>query len=138
MEFESYRRERPTINLSAMIDVVFILVIFIVLAASFHRLREIEVNLPHAESGAKPSPEALLVTIPPRGAFRIQGEVVERDQLLSRLTVLRREFESVVLLADEQVPLARAVRVLGDARTAGFTSLSIATKETASDGSQSP
>ena len=59
MEFDLPRRQVPTINLSALIDIAFILVIFIVLAANFQRIQNVDVKLPRADAEARADPHAL-------------------------------------------------------------------------------
>lgn len=129
MKFASFKREQPSINLSALIDIVFILVIFVVLAANFQRIRGIDVDLPEADATNPSDSEALVVSIPKEGAIEIQGEKVEDDEVQEKLRVLREAFDGIVLMADGDTALSRAVRVLGDARAVGFESVSIASKE---------
>lgn len=129
MEFESARRVQPQINLSALIDIVFILVIFVVLAANFQRLRGIEVDLPNAAASSDAPTEALVVSIERSGAIDIQGEKVPPAEVQGRLRALREGFDGLVIRADGGVALEVAVRVLSDARLAGFDGVSIATKE---------
>ncbi len=129
MEFESFKRERPEINLSALIDIVFILVIFVVLAANFQRIRGIDVNLPEAEATAMADDKALALTVPKSGPILIDGEPVEEAAVKQRLTELRKKYKTAVLLADGDVALARAVKLLSFAQNIGYQGVSIATQE---------
>lgn len=128
MKFESYRRETPNINLSALIDVVFILVIFVVLAASFERMRGVEVDLSDAEAPPMPTQRALTVTVLRTGAIRIGQEAIRQPDLPTKLADLRRAHSALVLYADGAVALERAVEILANAREAGFTRLTIASE----------
>ncbi len=132
MEFNSFKRESPTINLSALIDIVFILVIFIVIAANFQRIKDVQVNLPEADATGAADESALVVTVPESGDIRINSQAVADDQVKATLTQLRTEFKTVMLVADKDVALQRAVKVLTEARAAGFEAVSIATKPIAS------
>lgn len=129
MEFPSYRREAPTINLSALIDIIFILVIFVVLAANFDRMRELELNLPSARGTGEADAKALVVTVPRDGPLKVGDEDVDDPALPQRLRSLRETHESLVIAADGSVALERAVLVLGEASAAGFTAVSIATEK---------
>lgn len=129
MQFESYRRPTPTINLSALIDVVFILVIFIVLAANFDRIRDLELTLPSANASGSAPPEALTVSIPVEGPISLGGEPVAEEEIRDRLSALRPEHDALLLRADGSIALERAVWVLGEASAAGFENVSIATQE---------
>lgn len=128
IEFESRRRETPVLNLSALIDIAFILVIFIVLGATFQRVRSVDVELPSADAKAEPSGEALVITVPPEGPVRFGDRPVELADVRAALQEARAEHTSVVLLADRQADVQRAVQILADAQQAGFESVSLATQ----------
>jgi biopolymer transport protein ExbD len=129
LQFHTARRESPTINLSALIDIIFILVIFVVLVANFDRLRDIDVTLPSATATGESDARALVVTIRPEGPLQLDDEEVEEAALGGRLRELRDRHEALLVVADGQVALERAVKVLGEASAAGFTAVSIATRE---------
>lgn len=126
-ELEPRRRPAPDINLTALMDIAFILVIFIVLAASFQRVRSLDVDLPRADASAVPPDEALVVRIPGEGPLEIAGARVPIEDVKAAFAEARGTHGSVVLMADRDAPVERAVRVLGDAQAAGFQSVSIAT-----------
>lgn len=134
MEFDSFQRPQPTINVSALLDVVFILLIFVVLAANFDRLRELEVQLPGSESTAQIQQEALVLTIPLEGPMLLDGQPVVEEDLRARLEALRADYEVLLLASDAKVELERAVRIFDQASVAGFESISIATGPAEAEG----
>jgi biopolymer transport protein ExbD len=127
--FESYQRRSPTLNLSALIDVVFILVIFVVLAANFQRIREVEVDLPTARTTSQASDEALTLVIGSGLGYVVNGVDVTAEGLGEHLQGLRDEHQALLILSDKEIPFERAVFVLGEAAAAGFEHVSIAAKE---------
>ncbi len=129
MGFDDVRRQPPSLNLSALIDVVFILLIFVVLAANFDRIRSQDIQLPAAKASGEASGEALSLTITADGTIRLDGERLEESGLGERLRALRGERDTLLLLVDASVPFERASVVLGEASAAGFENLSIATRE---------
>lgn len=133
MEFETRYRTAPAINLTALIDCIFILVIFIVLGANFHRIQTLEVSIPEAESPHKAGTESLVITIPVTGALDIEGQKVEPEALREVLQSLAFRFKIVLLVADRAAPVQRVVRILSDAQAAGFASISIATQNPQED-----
>lgn len=135
MELESRRQEAPSINLSALIDIVFILVIFVVLAANFQRLKGIEVDLPEAAATSTLEDKALTITVPRKGPIQLDDVPVEADRLRAELQHRRLSHESIILKSDGAADFERAVQVLAEARAAGFESVSIATVETAEGAS---
>lgn len=129
MQFESFRREQPRINMSALIDVVFILLIFVVLAANFDRIREMSISLPTAEQALEASPDALVLTVPADGAMTLGEEIVEFESLPRALANKSEQFDVLVLVGDGAVDLDRIVKVFDEAAAAGFESVSIAARE---------
>lgn len=129
MKFETRHRPTPVINLAALIDVVFILVIFIVLGANFHRIQVLDVSIPEAESSSEADYESLVITIPVAGAIDVHGEKVELKDLRKKLLSMVSRFENVLLVADQSVSVQRVVQILSEAQAVGFTSVSIATLE---------
>ena len=129
MQFESFKRETPTINLSALIDVVFILLIFVVLAANFDRIRELQVVLPTAEAASEARPEALVLTGPVEGPMLLNEVPVAEDALLGELTRFAEDYDVLLLVGDGGVDLERTVSIFDDATKAGFESVSIATRQ---------
>lgn len=120
-------RRRPVApNLSALIDVVFILVIFIVLGASFQRVRAVGVKLPATEATATPAREQLTVTLRPEGRVEVRDEPLPMSALQAALTMARPRHDAVLVVADRDTALARVVAVLDAARAAGFTAVSVA------------
>ncbi len=138
MRLETSRRQVPTINVSALVDVVFTLLIFLLLAATFTRVDRLDVALPHAEASGSADPAALLVVVPAKGPITVADVETGDGELTEVLTAHRRESESLLLVADGEVALQRAVTVLDAASKAGFSAVSIATapkgKESVEDG----
>ena len=130
MEFETRQRVTPNINLSALIDVAFILVIFIVLIANFNRIAELEVALPESDVQGEVDPKALMISIPVQGPVTIQDKAIPLEQVRAELSRLQVRFDKVLLMADQDASVQRAVQILSDAQAIGFKSVSIATETT--------
>jgi biopolymer transport protein ExbD len=129
MEFETRRRTAPNINLAALVDVVFILVIFIVLGANFHRIQTLDVSIPVAESSGQADTSSLVITIPASGQLDLLGKKIDLGDIKNELRTKVADFESVLLIADQSAPVQRVVQILSDTQMAGFVSVSIATQE---------
>jgi len=128
IEFEKPRRTTPELNLSALIDITFILVIFIVLAATFSRVRVLDVDLPAASAQNTANDEVLVVTVPEQGPLRFGEENVEFAALGEALRARRATHRDVLLVADRKAAIERAVLVMSEAQQAGFASVAIATQ----------
>ena len=119
-------RRRPLISLTPLIDVVFILLVFFMLASSFLDWRSIDLNAP-AQAAAGPALEgALLVEIHP-DRLLLSGEVVSLDLLTSRIAerVEAKPDQRVVVKSAAGVPLQNAVNVLDRLTEAGVAQLSL-------------
>lgn len=129
MEFDTPKRDTPSINLSALIDIAFILVIFVVLAANFQRIRNIDVNLPTSTAAKSADPKALVIGVPPNGALRVDGKATSLRELARALQPLKSRYTSVLIVADKTASVQRAITVLGQVQAAGFKAASIATQK---------
>ncbi len=131
MQFDSFQRETPTINVSALIDVVFILLIFVVLAANFDRIREMNVTLPTAHETSQPADQSAVLTLPVDEPMKLDGNEVSEEDLPAQLEIRAREVDTLVIVGDGRVDLNRTVQLFDRAAAAGFESVSIATREAA-------
>ena len=119
-------RRRPLISLTPLIDVVFILLVFFMLASSFLDWRSIDLNAP-AQAAAGPAMEgALLVEIRSDGLL-LSGEPVSLDVLTARIAerVAAKPGQRVVVKSAAGVPLQDAVNVLDRLTEAGVAQLSL-------------
>lgn len=130
--FEQPQRKKPSVGVTPLIDVIFILLIFVVLAANFDRIRAMKVNLPESSSQYKPQKKALVVSITARGQIHIDHQPIPSEKLLSRLQQFRKQHEVLLLQGDSQSHLKTTVKVLDAASHAGFLSVSIATQRASS------
>lgn len=80
--------EELVLNLTPLIDVVFLLLIFFMVTTTFlDPEREIEVELPVAESSGtpQPTPDEIVVNVTEDGRLIVAGETLTRDELLGVL-----------------------------------------------------
>ncbi len=129
--FGRQRREIAWPNLTPMIDVVFLLVVFFMLTAAFvKRPGALDVRLPVASAPARAlEPTDLVVSLAASGALEVDGVEVAHDTLGPYLSkrATGAEASRVVLRADGEVRHAEVVRVLDTVRAEGIRSIAIAT-----------
>jgi len=132
MRFRSERRAEPAFNLTPLIDILFIVLIFLVLTTTFREVSTLPVTLPAAASSdpdARPVPGLITISIAEDGSLAFQGERVTLPQLVARLaTIERPELATVRLRADEAVSHGRVVQVLDALRRREINQLSIETR----------
>ena len=131
MEFDCIKRGVPRINLTPLMDVAFILVIFIVLVANFQRVSQVKVSLPKASDAASADPTSLVVVVRQSDPIDIAGETFAFQQLREGLLQKKGKYTSVLPMADGDVNVQRTIDVLSAAQAVGFASVGIATKTVA-------
>jgi biopolymer transport protein ExbD len=128
MRLVSLRRQSPAINLSALVDVLFILIIFVMLAAEFDRTGAVDIDLPAADAPAAVG-DAVRLVVPADGPARLRGRPIDDDALAPALEAARGGRPTLLIVADGDLPLRRATRLIDAGRRAGFTEVSIAARE---------
>lgn len=94
MHIDSDEAEEVAMNLAPMIDVVFLLLIFFMVATTFiEREKELAVDLPQAQSGEEPSknPELVIINILEDGTVKVDSLVLDVQALLSYLERVARK-----------------------------------------------
>ena len=134
MKFKQVRRELPALNLTPLIDIVFLLLIFFMVTTSFSRETRLLVSLPEASGSAENATESIEVLVDKEGGYAINGRRLVNAEVDSLVRGL--ELESggdvsllVVLVADAEVQHQSVVTAMEAIWRAGFASLSIATRE---------
>jgi biopolymer transport protein ExbD len=130
MPLKTHRDEQPTLNLTPMVDIVFLLVIFFMVGTKFAEAeRNVDVKLPQVESSNAPTtpPKRHIVTVAEDGAVLWDGKAVTIQQLRGQLRQTRDEEGEVrvVLRADAESPYGNVARVLNACRDEGVDELGI-------------
>ncbi|MDY6828604.1 MAG: biopolymer transporter ExbD [Pseudomonadota bacterium] len=123
--------EETAIDLTPMLDVVFIMLIFFVVTTSFVKESGIEINRPVAQTSERVETGNLLIAITPQGEIWLAGEPVALEAVRSQVERLRTERPegSVIIQGDTGAPIGLLVKVMDQVRLAGVTRLAIAAHE---------
>ena len=127
--------ERVDINLTPLIDVVFLLLIFFMVSTTFDRHAKLKVDLPEASAKAtQQQDEPVVLSIDAKGNYFINDRQVVNTRLETLKTALQKTVAdnkdvSLVLRADAKTPHQSVVRAMDAASQLGLTRLSIATVE---------
>jgi biopolymer transport protein ExbD len=124
------RAASPNVNLAPLMDLVFILLIFFVVTATFTRNTGIRVNRPQATWTDSLDPLSLRVAITAGGAVYVEGRRVDLAALRDRVgTLVKKDPDtSVILIADRELAAGRLVEVMDAARIAGAKNVAVATR----------
>jgi len=120
--------EDSEINVTSMLDVVFILLIFFIVTASFVKEAGIDINRPSAITAVKKERTSILVAITEDGQIWIDKRVVDPRAVRANIERLHAENPQggVVIQADKDSKNGLLVEVMDAVQLAGVTDLSIA------------
>lgn len=130
------RNKEVGINMSPLIDLVFLLLIFFMVTTSFVRETGIDVQRPSASSATLTENGNILVAVSPEGAIHFDGRQIDIRSLRSHITRALSENPegSVVIVADKVSYTGKVIQVMDQCRLAGAKRVSIAaTKKSGSD-----
>ena len=134
-----YREKKDSIqdiNISPLIDMVFILLIFFMVSTTFVKDMKLDLNRPAASSSSTASTKAIRLYIDNLGEIYLDGEPVRVWVVQSRIRDLMDSStaKSVLVVTDDGVPAGRLVEVIDQARLAGATDVGVATVQEAGAG----
>ncbi|HEY9033653.1 MAG TPA: biopolymer transporter ExbD [Pseudomonadales bacterium] len=120
--------EEGDIDITPMLDVVFIMLIFFIVTASFVKESGIEVNKPEASTAQAKPRASILVAITETGEIWINKRKVEESQVRANIERLHAENPqgAVVIQADQEARTKTLVAVMDAARQAGVMDVSLA------------
>ena len=127
-------RTQPEVNLTSLIDVVLLLLIFFMVSTSFVKQSQIKISLPQADSSSvvEEPAEQIDITISSTGTFLVNG----RELINNRAATIRNALQKVsdgnnrlpmTISADANAKHQHVVTAMDVAGRLGFTQISIAT-----------
>lgn len=133
MPLKTHIDETPTLNLTPMIDIVFLLIIFFMVGTKFTELeRKIGLEVPAVNDvGAlTAAPERKVVNIYRDGRIILDREELSIEQLQATLSAARGEYEDlgVLVRGDAEIPFQNVASVLNACRTAGINEMGISVR----------
>ncbi len=127
-------RQAVDIDLTPLIDVVFLLLIFFMVSTTFDRDSELSIELPSASAEArKRQPDSIDVAIDAQGRFYVNGRQLLNTQSKTVRQALKsaagdKESPPIIINADAKTPYQAVVQVMDVARKLGFVRLTFATR----------
>jgi len=120
--------EDNELNLTPMLDVVFILLIFFIVTTSFVKETGIDVNRPSATTAEKKSQGNILIAINANGDIWIDNREIDIRAVRANIQVLKASYpqSSVIIQSDQDASTGKLVRVMDQVRLAGVQNISIA------------
>ena len=134
MKLQHHIKEDPTVDLTSLIDVVFLLLIFFMVSTTFERQAILEVNLPEASAveDLAEIPDSLELVIDANGQIYLNDQrLVDSEERTIRAAMEQAAGDNrdipLILRADRLTPHHHVVTAMDVAAQMGFSNLSIAT-----------
>ncbi len=123
--------DEADINLTPMLDVVFIMLIFFIVTATFIKQAGINVNRPDALTAEQKPTVSMLIAISPNGEIWIDKKRVDPAAVRAHIEKLHAENPKggLVVQADKQSKNEQLMAVLSAARAAGLREVAISTEK---------
>ena len=133
MRLRARPEQKSELDISPLIDMVFILLIFFMVSTTFVKDMKIDIERPGAGSAERASSKALRVNIDSSSNIYIDGNPVRPWMVQSRV----RDFldssggGQVLVITDRRVPADRLIEVVDQCRLAGAADVGVATEKEA-------
>ncbi|WP_339900406.1 biopolymer transporter ExbD [uncultured Gilvimarinus sp.] len=139
MQFRRQPREEDSINLTPLIDVVFLLLIFFMVSTTFTKETHLEIDLPEAVGEAATSAEdPLEIIINAAGEYAVNGQSLVNNKAATLRSALSEMGQgdtsrALIITADANAPHQFVVRAMDSAGQLGFANMSITTRHPESE-----
>jgi len=136
MRFRERTDTEQRVDISPLIDMVFILLIFFMVSTTFVKDMKLDLNRPAASTATTASTKAIRIYIDNAGDVYLDGQPVRVWVIQSRVRDLlaASTSQSVLVVTDDQVPAGRLVEVVDQTRRAGAQDVGVATVAEAGAG----
>lgn len=134
MQFKRQSKNEETINLTPLIDVVFLLLIFFMVSTTFTKETHLKLDLPEAQGDPQPKmADKIEVIIDASGSYSVNGEALVNSKIKTLMTAIERLGQGntqlpFVITADAKVPYESVVAVMDAAGRMGYVNLSMTTR----------
>lgn len=123
-------RRRPFINITSLVDVMFILLLFLMVSTTFRQQMGIDISVPEARTGSEQAAQPREIAVTRQGEYYLgDAKVDEAGLRQGLLELLKKDPEtSLVLRADQSADFGRVVKAIDIAREVGGSRLIIPTR----------
>lgn len=134
MQFRRQKREEDGINITPLIDVVFLLLIFFMVSTTFTKETHLKIALPEAVGDVQQEvPESVEVLIDAQGNYAVNGQALANNQAVTLMTAIQEvgggdTKQPFIITADANSSHRSVVTAMDVAGQLGYINLSITTK----------
>lgn len=129
MRFRPRKQSIDNIDVSPLIDMVFILLIFFMVTTTFVKDMKLDLNRPSAASASKASSKVIRVYIDNTNEIYIDNQPVKLWAVQSKLRDLLRvnSEKAVLVISDTSIPVERLIDVVDECRMSGAQDVAVST-----------
>ena len=130
-EYDKHNYKKLTLNLTSLIDVLFLLIIFFAVSTQFKEIPALDLDLPEAGSSEAQPQTSQEIWVDADGSIYIGSNLISTDSLSSIFfsLALKDSTGVIVLKADEKAPYGILIKIMDEAQLNGFQNLILATDE---------
>jgi biopolymer transport protein ExbD len=130
MQLRDKPRKKVFINITSLIDVIFMMLLFFMITSTFLEQPGIKLELPTAQTSANTEPQEYVLTVDKKGELFLNRQAVALDGLEAeiRKALPKMKDGALVLKADQEITHGLVVRVMDLAKRGGVKKLIIGTK----------
>jgi len=130
MQLQNRPRRKAFINITSLIDVIFMLLLFFMITSTFLEQPGIKLELPTAKTSANSEPREVVLTIDKKGELFLNRQPLALTELEAEIRKILPQMKdsALVLKADQEISHGLVVRVMDMAKRGGVKKLIIGTK----------
>lgn len=131
MRFRNRKSEEASVDMSPLIDMVFILLIFFMVSSTFVKDMKLDLNRPGASSAQKASSKVIRVYIDNAGDTYVDAQPVKVWAIQAKVRDLLHTSteKSVLVVTDETIAVEKLIEVVDQCRMAGAKDVAVATEK---------
>lgn len=131
MKFYARKLEPLSLNVTPLIDIVFLLLIFFMTSSTFMKETALDISLPSLHVMKQVATQnTLIITVSKEGAYKVNNDQLPNNQLatLSRALAMTQVFDAdtvVLIAADAQAPYQSVMRAMDAAGKLGYAKIQL-------------
>ncbi len=131
MRFRQRKTEEANVDMSPLIDMVFILLIFFMVSSTFVKDMKLDLERPGSSSASRASSKVIRVYIDNTGDTFIDGQSVKIWAIQSKLRDMLRAStqKSVLVISDDTIAVQKLIDVVDQCRLSGAKDVAVATQK---------
>ncbi len=131
MEFSTKKKKGTIINITSLIDVLFLLLIFMMVSSTFMEEPGIKLDLPETESAPSIKKSEYVLSVRNNGELFLNEKSISLDDLEKNLkkTIPEMKDESLILKGDTNISYGKIVKIMDIVKKSGVKKLIIATRQ---------